>query len=185
MTRRLFNVVCGPCFFKVDSYSSYQHPKALTPSAPLAWLHAEAAGWGEKWDANVNLNHSFYGTLINPTWGMSNVVPGAVNFAYQCNFWLNRCWRVAIRTITWPGLSAVKSAQMFSISSPSHSSLLRLILPPVLSHSISPCWIRLNLNELYSPREGKETYQLLNRLGYITTRRITAIHLSSANMGRS
>lgn len=106
---------------------------------------------------------------------MSNVVPAAVNFAYQCDFWLNRCWGVAIRTITWRwrprgfSLSAGKSEQMFSISSPSHSSLLRLISPPVLSHSISPCWIRLNLNELYSARESKETYQLLDHLSYITT----------------
>lgn len=63
-------------------------------------LRQPSQRWGKKWDANANLNHSFYGTLINPAWEMSNVVPAAVNFAYQCNFWLNRCWRVAIRTIT-------------------------------------------------------------------------------------
>lgn len=70
---------------------------------------------------------------------------------------------------------------MFSISFPSHSSLLLLILSPVLSHSISPCWITLNLNELYSAAESKETYQLLHRLSYITTCHISAIHLSSTS----
>lgn len=50
-------------------------------------------GWGKKWDTSIHLNHSFYGTLINPTWEMSNVVSAAVTFAYQCNLWLNRCWQ--------------------------------------------------------------------------------------------
>lgn len=52
---------------------------------------------------------------------------------------------------------------------------------PLLSPSISPCWITLNLNELYSAAESKETYQLLHRLSYITTCHISAIHLSSTS----